>query len=307
MKLYRACAYIIVDEDKLLAADRGYGRSEPVTEGKPWVSVAAWQKKAKSAGERIPFIVWDAKNLNRWLGWGLLVDLRIQRIDENHRQTTFTFENLKPLGNLRRTDLHLLEQERPISGNFIRSYARLETPTFLREAVMANGPLLSEWLCTVDAVAHAFRCAYEDDEQERHRAEQVLARIIRVTQNVAHGNWAVLVTPGRLRVIVGQSVIAGLGCADSSYPGTDLWFNPETPDEPDDEELCLTDLYTKYERQFEVRIKNLVESCRGNRTHSEVIDDYLANNGHPIKPGQTRYDQTTLVIEYLQTRELLEA
>jgi len=50
MKLHEACAYIIVDEDKLLAADRGREVSAPVTEGKPWVAARRWLKLAKAAG-----------------------------------------------------------------------------------------------------------------------------------------------------------------------------------------------------------------------------------------------------------------
>lgn len=303
MKLHEACAYIIVDEDKLLAADRGRELSAPVIEGKPWVAVKRWLNIAKAAGERVPFVVWDAKSVHRWLGWGLLVDLKIRDIDEDHRETTFCFQNLRPLGDCRRDELHLLKQQRMLSKDFIRSYARLKTPDFIREAARHDGPLLSEWLSTADAVAHAFRLVY-DDENERREAETILGRIVRVAEEGAHGSWGVLLTPGRIRMIVGKTLIAQMGY---DPPNLVFWPDPESQEEEDDPDMSLTDIYAKYERRFRVHIKNLAMEHRGERTPSQVVEEYLASQGHQVKSGDARFCQTELVREYLQARGCLDA
>lgn len=314
MKLFHACAYVIIDEDRLLAADRGDAPSEHVVEGKPWVTVRdRWLPAARARGERVPFVVWDAKRTHRWLGWGLLVGANITGHGK-HRQTIFQFQGLRPLGNQTREDLTLLEQKRELSSDFIRSYARLKTPDFLHEFADQKGPLLSDWLCTTKAIEHSFNWAYEEDDHGRREAEIVLERALNIVDQVAHGGWGVILTPGRLRVVVGEEILVQLGYGDF-VPGEGLndnltFYFTRDDDESDegDEERSLSELFDRYEGGFRVALERTRPVDGRHRSHAEVVQAYLRSKHEdlaPFAPAEGRRSHADVLLEYLKSRSRL--
>lgn len=312
MKLFDACAYVIIDEDRLLAADRGRDPSIAVTEGKPWKAVEVWLRQAKAKGERVPFVVWDAKRTHRWLGWGLLLDVNVRRIDAKHSQTAFRFQNLRPLGKHTRSDLVLLEQKRQLSGDFIRSYARLETPEFLKEFADDGGPLLSAWLQSSSAVEHAFDLVYGDEEEARREAEGILERALTTVKDMVAGKWGVILTPGRIRVVVGSGLVLQMGYGDfvpEVGVNDSLQFHfklEEDAEEEGDSERTLTELFDKYERGFRAGVAELGAACCDLASDTDVAQNYLRSTQPELAPFATSSpgarSHADVLWDYLRTR-----
>jgi hypothetical protein len=86
MKLFESCAYVIMDEDRLLAADRGSATSFSLIENKRWVSVAKWLGKAK--GRQVPFVIascFTAAGNRRPCGW--LAGMSVRRGERPRSRT----------------------------------------------------------------------------------------------------------------------------------------------------------------------------------------------------------------------------
>lgn len=277
MKLYSKCVYAIVDEDTLLRADHGHQPSTAISEGKPWSAVKNWLESNRHTNEQVPIVFADAKFVHRWLGWAVLTSVDVTPIDvPPPSRTRYHFRNLQPfLGHLR-SEFRLLDQDRPLTEGHIRSYARFQTPPFLDELAERQGPLLSDWLGTTAAVAHVFQWAFPD-EATRRDAVALLGRIIGIVTSTASPHWCTVLTPGRLRVIVGGDVIADVG----ARPGELLFVSDDQDvrEAEDDYGLSLTDLFAKYEssfrRQVELRRGAPVSEFR----HAPVVLEYLRGQG----------------------------
>lgn len=296
MKLFRACVYVIMDEDRLLAADRGNAPSVPLVENKRWVSARKWLASVGANGPRVPFVVWDAKRTHRWLGWGTLIRAHV---DDAKYKTEFTFQGLRPLGPHSRSDLVLKEQKRELSEDFIRSYARLMTPSFLHEYAASKGPLLADWLCTPHAAQHVFDLAYGHIPGSRAEAEQVLARAMNVIRDAADGYWGVVLTPGRLRVVVSNTLIIQMGYGEY-VPGDDgLRFYLH------EEDTVRRPLhqYASYERGLQ-RVAEKLRAIGGpRRTPTEVAQAYLRAKQPSLvdfAPKATSASQADALFEYLK-------
>jgi hypothetical protein len=292
LRLYGACVYAIVDEDTLLAADQGDRPSKPLTEGKSWAAAAKWIASAGDLGERVPIVFADAKFVHRWLGWGLLAGIKIERQGEHKSQTTYRFQSLRPFVGHRRSEFLLLDQGSPVSDAHIRSYVRVATPDFLRDLAARNdAPLLSEWLKQTEAVAQVFDAAFEDDTVRR-AARVVLGRAVKIVDEMAPGNWGVVLTPGRIRVIVGEGVVVDLG----NSPGEFLFWllpDPENPDEAedDDDTLALTELFRRHEAGFRRKLEAVRSTRRDDLRHAEAVLDYL--RALEVLPARSQRDDQT--------------
>ena len=271
MNLYNKCVYVVLDEDRLLDADQGLLPSKPIVENKPWGAVKDWLEDAAKHGQHVAVIMADAKSVNRWLGWAILSEVKVTALTATRVQSTYCFSHLRPPMGLDRSKFHLLKENRPLAEGHIRSYAHLRTPAFLRELAAHDGPLLVDWLGQSSAVAHVFESRFSD-AQQRQNAQTVLGRAVDRIQAAAPGNWGAVLTPGRIRLVVGNEEVVDLGNHMNEF----LFANevPSNEEEPD-ASGTLVEQFDKSESAFVHIVQRLASGPRLDVRHSPAVLDYL--------------------------------
>ncbi len=147
MKLYRACVYTLVDEEALVAADRGRQFSLPLSENKAWKTATAFLEDAAASGEVVPLLLADASDPGRWLGWAELVSATVRDLGNEGLHTDYTFRNLRPPFEAPRSELEVLNSGKPIPASHAKPYVLCKTPGFLEELAAGDDlPLRRDWL-----------------------------------------------------------------------------------------------------------------------------------------------------------------
>lgn len=277
MKLYSKCVYTIVDDDALLDADRGSAPSEPVPEGKKWKAVKkTWLPSAHAHGESVPIVFADAKCVHRWLGWGVLVDVDVEPIDIPPSETRYRFQHLRPLLGHRRSDgeFRLLETGNPLSDKDIRPYRHLRTPPFLSgQTNFDEQPLLSEWLQRPEAVDYAFTSTYVN-ASDQNAARNAMGWAISIAEEIAPDNWRVVLTPGRIRVFVGDERIVDMGNAAENF---DFWYSADSGEQETIPLLAYGQFFQGAKFRRFVEMKRTTQPT--DLPHAEVVLKYLGMHG----------------------------
>ena len=97
-----------------------------------------------------------------------------------------------------------------------------------------------------------------------------------------------MLTPGRIRVVVGEDVVIDLGCRPEEFL---FWLipDPDRTDEDDDGDLALADFFQKHEADFRRKIEVLRATPREDLRHAEAVLDYLRAHGvfaaQPLQVG----------------------
>jgi len=272
MRLFHGCVYAIIEEDRLLAADHGVELSEPLCEGKPWSAASKWLTEAAHSDECVPIVFANAKWVHRWLGWAILTHADIDPVGQKPRQTAFRFRNLRPLIGHARDEFVVAETGKPLPENHIRSYVLFQTPELLhRLSGVSDAPLLSDWLRTTEAVAHVFDANF-DDAETRVGARQLLEHAIDIVKELAPGEWTIVTTPDRIRLMVGDGVAVDLG----ERPGTWGFFCDLDDEEPDDD-LSPIQMFEKYESGFRAHVEGLRGAPPKDQGCVASVLEYLRN------------------------------
>jgi len=99
-----------------------------LSEGKSWKTAYSLWQQSESTGHRFPIIFSDATDCSRLLYWGVVENLLIDEVG-----TMFEFSELRPIrGNRTTQELILVNSGKQIAPNFIRPYAIVRTPDFLK-------------------------------------------------------------------------------------------------------------------------------------------------------------------------------
>jgi hypothetical protein len=302
VKLYEKCVYAILDEDRLLEADQGDLPSNPVLERRQWTGAKSWLEIAAELGEKVPIVFADAKCVHRWLGWGVLTDLALSHTGDSYGETRYRFQGLRPPLEEPRSAFRLVSNNRPLSESHIRSYVQFKTPAFLQGIADDSGPLLSQWLCQPEAVAHVFGASF-DDEDRRREANDVLKHAISIIESAAPENWRIWLTPGRIRLVVGDRVVVDLGSRRNEFL---FQVGAESGDDDTDEDLPLGELFNKYESAYLRHVSSLQKAPQDDQRYSKLVLGYLRGNPAREWPATPRLTSTDLP-ELQQVEALVEA
>lgn len=122
-----------VRESKKLDAISERGGSGQFTERKRWVTGLALLEQAKRHGLKMPIIFADAGDTrDGLLYYGFLRELIP---DAKTKTTTYSFEGLRRIApNTPKHSLKLRSTKKPLSDAFIRPYAVVQTPDYIRLA-----------------------------------------------------------------------------------------------------------------------------------------------------------------------------
>ena len=135
-ELFPHAIYVNASVDHIRAASNGESPSAPIEEGKRWAAGHKLFAEAAAAGQVLPLIFAQYAPLTFWA--------EAASIELGDGSTTYTFRNLQEIkGRRRRSSLTVESTGAPLPDNFIRSYALVRTPTFLKRAA-APPELLSE-------------------------------------------------------------------------------------------------------------------------------------------------------------------
>ena len=119
--------YTIAHRDKLAAAATRNGMSS-FTENSRWTTGERLWKAARAAGVDMPVVLGDAADCSSLLYWGVLRDIALQ-----DRKTTYAVEAIRPIRKGHSPqELVLRSTGEWIAPGFIRPYAIVQTPSFLR-------------------------------------------------------------------------------------------------------------------------------------------------------------------------------
>ena len=130
MNLTDGAVYTIVHPEHLQNAAVKGGTSRPLHERRAWKGALELLKAARRDGARVPLLLADATNTSRLTHWAILEQVRIGDEGTHYK----LLPELTDLRAARRTpqELILSSQGRNIVAGFIRPYALVETPDFLR-------------------------------------------------------------------------------------------------------------------------------------------------------------------------------
>lgn len=121
------CVYTILHPDKLAEATRLRGPSTFVV-GQRMVTAATLFEGARAAGQKVAVLFGDATYCSQLVYRGLLM-----AIDVGESDTHYTVFPVRPLRPVRSTqDLVLESTGKRVAEGFIRPYAIVRTPKFLR-------------------------------------------------------------------------------------------------------------------------------------------------------------------------------
>jgi uncharacterized protein YeaO (DUF488 family) len=122
------CVYTIAHPDELqriAEADRGAG---DLVERKRWTSALSLWHEAQSRGEVLPLVFADATDCSRLIYWA-----KLNAINLSDEGTQYFFSGLRRIGGGRTPqELTLQNTGSKIAVGFIRPYALVHTPKFLR-------------------------------------------------------------------------------------------------------------------------------------------------------------------------------
>ena len=125
-ELFPSAIYVNASVDRLRAASSGSAPSTPIVEGKRWAGGLKLFTEARAARQVLPLIFAQNATLAFWA--------EAESIDLGDSSTRYTFTNLRGLKGRRRSDLTVESSGAPLSDDFIRSYALVRTPSFLKLA-----------------------------------------------------------------------------------------------------------------------------------------------------------------------------
>ena len=94
-----------------------------ITENKPWVTGYKLFLQARDRGEELPLIFAQYAPLTFWAV--------ARNVTIGQSTTDYQFAHLAPLHGRRRSDLVVVSKSKPLSDDYIRSYAIVRTPDFL--------------------------------------------------------------------------------------------------------------------------------------------------------------------------------
>lgn len=121
--------YTICDSRKLERFHKSGGKGQ-FTEKRKWVEGLGLLEQAKRSGTQLP-IIFAAAEITTSGGliyWALITDL-----NTSENSTTVSFTNLQPFESQRQlSSLKLKRTGKPLSDNFIRPLAYVQTPSFIR-------------------------------------------------------------------------------------------------------------------------------------------------------------------------------
>ncbi len=139
--LFPKAVYVNRRPDSLEDADRGAHPSLTLTEHKGWRRAKRFFDQAERQGYELPLIFAYEYEL---LYWAVAREISIYETDDR-ATTEYRFAELQKLkGGYYRNDLTVLETGKPLSRNFIRSYALVKTPDFLGRKRTGAATRLSE-------------------------------------------------------------------------------------------------------------------------------------------------------------------
>lgn len=122
------CVYTIVERNRLWAASRDGGVSEPITEGRRWVGGKRLLDDAGAENSQVALLFGDAADCSQLIAWALLDSVEIR-----DKTTDFKFRELRELSGHAPQELVLVSSGETIAPGFIRPYAICFTPDFLEE------------------------------------------------------------------------------------------------------------------------------------------------------------------------------
>jgi hypothetical protein len=110
-----------------LAARQGKGK---FTEKKKWATGLRLFEQAKQRGEHLPIIFAGGERIDGLLYWAIVTDLQ-----SSGESTSYSFANLRRLRSKPSlSSLTLKSTSKPLSNDFIRPYAIVHTPSYIRAA-----------------------------------------------------------------------------------------------------------------------------------------------------------------------------
>lgn len=123
--------YTIVHADELRRIYEAGGAAER-SEKKPWVSGARLFNEATGDGRRMPILFGDAAYIEGVIYYAFLTGVRVMG-EGNEGPTQYAFEGLTPVNPpVPKRALTLRSNGRPLSDDYIRPYAIVQTPAFAR-------------------------------------------------------------------------------------------------------------------------------------------------------------------------------
>jgi hypothetical protein len=131
-ELFSFAIYVNASSDRLRVDSRGSNPSVPFTEGKRWVTGHSLFVKANAGDKDMPLIFAQYAPLTFW---AVARDIKL-----SSDSTTYRFTDLQKIfGRHQRSDLILMNTNKHLTNDFIRSYALVRTPPFLRNRARSRG------------------------------------------------------------------------------------------------------------------------------------------------------------------------
>ncbi|MFZ0866015.1 MAG: hypothetical protein WAN06_05165 [Candidatus Sulfotelmatobacter sp.] len=112
-------------------ASHGRDISDPLTEHKPWTTGGKLLAKAQDAGRELALIFGYYERLEYW---AVAREIVIETEGEDKPVTRYRFAELQRIPGRRRErkDLIVVSTKKPLPNDFIKSYALVQTPSFLQ-------------------------------------------------------------------------------------------------------------------------------------------------------------------------------
>jgi len=125
-ELFPYAIYVNASVERIRAASRGDSPSSPIVEGKRWAGGHKLFAEARATGQVLPLIFAQYAPLT--------FCAEAASIELDNASTTYAFRNLQEIIGRRRSNLTVESTGAPLSDDFIRSYALVRTPSFLKIA-----------------------------------------------------------------------------------------------------------------------------------------------------------------------------
>lgn len=124
--LFKTAIYVNRAVASLEEANHGKEASDWLTEHKAWTSGKKFFDEAHESGYDLALIFAQYRELGYW---AIAEEIKV---DPAKKTTDYHFSNLQEIHGRQRNDLTVLSTGEPLPNNFIRSYALVKTPDFLR-------------------------------------------------------------------------------------------------------------------------------------------------------------------------------
>ncbi len=129
-RLFHTAIYVNRDPKTLRKASHGKDTSDPLTEHKPWTTGKKLLAQAQDAGRELALIFGYYERLEYW---AMAREIVVETEGEDKPVTRYRFADLQriPGPKRERKDLTVVSTKRPLPNDFIKSYALVQTPSFL--------------------------------------------------------------------------------------------------------------------------------------------------------------------------------